>query len=299
MGIVDDIKQLQKEKDALILAHNYQRPEIQEIADFCADSLELARKAAQSDKKMIIFCGVLFMAETAKILSPEKTVLIPRIDADCPMANMISADDILTLKKKYPEAKVVSYVNSTAEVKAVTDVCCTSANAVSVVQNIDAQQIIFGPDKNLASYCQRFVDKEIIPWSGYCYVHSRITREEVEQSKALYPDAVLLVHPECEAEVVELGDKVLSTSGMLRFAGESDAGTFLIATEMGLIYRLKKENPEKNFYPAGTLKTCLNMKKTSLEDVYLALSQHQHEITLSPEIIAAGRRSLEEMIRYV
>lgn len=298
MEIIEEIKRLKKEKDALILAHNYQRPEVQEVADYCADSLEMARVAARSEKRVIIICGVQFMAETAKILAPDKKVLIPRNDADCPMANMITAEDVIKLKEQYPKAKVVTYVNSLADVKAVTDVCCTSANAVSVVKNIDAQQIIFGPDKNLAAYCQRFVDKEIIPWSGFCYVHSKITGDEVRQAKAAYQKAVLLVHPECEPEIVDMADVVLSTSGMLKYAGESDAKVFLIATEMGIIYRLKVENPGKDFYPAGTLKTCLNMKKTSIQDIYLALKDEQYEIKLSDEIIQSAKRSLEEMIKY-
>lgn len=298
-NLVEDILKLKKEKNALILAHNYQRPEVQEIADLCADSLELARVGATSDNPVIVFCGVRFMAETAKILSPEKKVLLTRSDADCPMANMLSAEDVLDLRKKYPRAKVVSYVNSTAEVKAVTDVCCTSANALKVVQNIDADQIIFGPDKNLGNWCQKFTDKELILWQGFCYVHAKITLDEVQQSQAIYPDAVLIVHPECEPEVVAIADQVLSTSQMIRFVKEDTAKRYLIATEMGVIYRMKKENPDKDFYPAGTLKTCLNMKKTALEDVFLSLQAEQYEINLPPDVMKAARQSLEEMINYV
>ena len=297
--LVDKIAKLKKEKNAVILVHNYQRPEIQDIADFLGDSLELAREAAKTDARIIVFCGVRFMAETAKILSPKKTVLLPRKEAGCPMADMITAEDLRRLKKNYPDAKVVSYVNTNADVKAESDICCTSANAVKVVKNISAKRIIFTPDKNLAAYCQRFTDKEIIPWNGCCYVHERITEKEVRLAKEKFPDALLLVHPECNPSVIELADEVLSTSGMLNFAKKSDKKRFLIGTEEGLIYRLKKENPGKKFYAAGTAKMCRNMKLTTLNDVYLSLKEERYAIELPEGIIESAQKALTAMMKYV
>ncbi|MCK4590444.1 MAG: quinolinate synthase NadA, partial [Candidatus Latescibacteria bacterium] len=256
INIVEEIGRLKEEKEAIILVHNYQRSEIQDIADFLGDSLRLAKEAAKTDARLIIFCGVRFMAETAKILSPEKVVLLPRREAGCPMADMITSEELRALKERNRDAKVVSYVNTNADVKAESDVCCTSANAVKVVENVRARRIIFVPDRNLASYCQRFVHKKMIPWNGYCYVHERITKEEVLLAKKRFPDAPLLVHPECCPEVIDVADEVLSTSGMVDFAKKSAEKRFLIGTEEGLIYRLKKENPEKEFYAAGTPKIC-------------------------------------------
>lgn len=299
MSLTEEIIRLKKNKNAIILVHNYQRPEIQDIADFLGDSLGLAKKAAKTDAEIIVFCGVRFMAETAKILSPEKAVLLPVKEAGCPMADMITAEELRELKGKYPDAKVVSYVNTNADVKAESDVCCTSANAVKVVKNIDAEEIIFAPDKNLAAYCQRFTDKKIIPWDGYCYVHERITKEEVLLSKEKFPDALLIVHPECNPAVIDLADAVLSTSQMVEFARKSDKKRFLIGTEEGLIYRLKKENPEKEFYAAGSPKVCRDMKLTTLNDVYRALDEERFAIELPEEIIKRAQNSLELMLRYV
>jgi len=299
MNIVEEITKLKKEKNAIILVHNYQRPEIQNIADFLGDSLGLAREAAKTDAQIIIFCGVRFMAETAKILSPEKMVLLPRKEAGCPMADMITAEDLRILKEKYPGAKVVSYVNTNADVKAESDICCTSANVIEVVRNIKAERVIFTPDKNLAAYCQRFVDKEIIPWNGYCYVHEKIREEEVRLAKEKFPDALLLVHPECNPSVIDLADEVLSTSGMLNFAKKSDKKRFLIGTEEGLIYRLKKENPGKEFYTAGTAKMCRNMKLTTLNDVYLSLKEEHYAIELPEGIIKSAQKALMAMLKYV
>jgi len=296
MNIVEEITKLKKEKNAIILVHNYQRPEIQDIADFLGDSLGLAKQAAETKDGIIVFCGVRFMAETAKILSPEKTVLLPRKEAGCPMADMITAEDLRRLKKNYPDAKVVSYVNTNADVKAESDICCTSANAVKVVKNISTKRIIFTPDKNLAAYCQRFTDKEIIPWNGCCYVHERITEKEVRLAKEKFPDALLLVHPECNPSVIELADEVLSTSGMVSFAKKSDKKRFLIGTEEGLIYRLKKENPEKEFYAAGTAKMCRNMKLTTLNDVYLSLKEERYAIELPEGIIKSAGKTLTAML---
>lgn len=299
MSIEEEIHRLKREKDAIILAHNYQIPEVQDIADFVGDSLGLSKRAARTDARMIVFCGVRFMAETAKILSPERTVLLPRRDVGCPMAAMITAEDLRALKEKHPDAKVVSYVNTTADVKAESDVCCTSANAIAVVKNIEAERIIFTPDRNLASYCQRFVDKEIIAWDGYCHTHRRITKEEVLLAKERCPDALLLVHPECDPPVIDLADQVLSTGGMVKFVRESDRKRFLIGTEVGLIHRLKKENPGKECYSAGSAKICPTMKRTRLKDVHLALEQERYAIELPEEIIEAARRALEAMLSYV
>ena len=299
MNILEEINELKKEKKAIILVHNYQRPEIQDIADFLGDSLGLAKQAAETKARIIVFCGVRFMAETAKILSPKKTVIIPRKDAGCPMADMITAEDLRRLKKNYPDAKVVSYVNTNADVKAESDICCTSANAIKVVKNISAKRIIFTPDKNLAAYCQRFVDKEIIPWNGYCYVHEKIREEEVCLAKEKLPDALLLVHPECKPSVIDLADEVLSTSGMVSFAKKSDKKKFLIGTEEGLIYRLKKENPEKEFYAAGTAKMCRNMKLTTLNDVYFSLKEERYAIELPEGIIKSAQKALMAMLKYV
>jgi quinolinate synthase len=299
MNLTEEIIRLKKKKNAIILVHNYQRPEIQEIADFLGDSLDLAKKAAETDAQIIVFCGVKFMAETAKILSPEKTVLLPVKEAGCPMADMVTAEELRELKEKYPNAKVVAYVNTNADVKAESDVCCTSANAVKVVKNIDAEEIIFVPDKNLASYCQRFTNKKIIPWDGYCYVHEGITKEEVLQAKKKFPDALLIVHPECNPAVIDLADEVLSTGQMVKFAKKSDKKRFLIGTEEGLIYRLKKENPEKEFYTAGSPKVCRDMKLTTLNDVYRALDEECFTIELPEEIAKRARNSLELMLKYV
>jgi len=297
MNIVEEINKLKKEKNAIILVHNYQRSEIQDIADSLGDSLGLAREAAKTDAKIIVFCGVRFMAETAKILSPEKVVLLPRKEAGCPMADMVTAEGLKILKERHPDAKVISYVNTYADVKAESDICCTSANAVEVIKKIKANKIIFTPDKNLAAYCQRFTDKEIIPWNGYCYVHEKIRKEEVRLAKEKFPDALLLVHPECNPSVIDLADEVLSTSGMVNFVKKSHKKKFLIGTEEGLIYRLKKENPGKEFYAAGTAKM-RNMKLTTLKDVYFAIREDRYPIELPEEIIKRARKVLKAMLIY-
>jgi len=294
-----EILRLKKEKGTVILVHNYQIGEIQDLADFLGDSLGLSREASRISEELIVFCGVTFMAETAKILSPGKKVLLPRKDAECPMAEMVNVEDLKKLKAKHPDAVVVTYVNSTAEVKAESDVCCTSANAVKIVQNIDAEEIIFTPDRNLASYVQRFTKKKIIPWEGFCYVHNQFTREEVIRAKEAHPRALLMVHPECQPEVIDLADKVLSTSGMVKVARESSAREFLVGTEEGMLYRLKKENPDKNFYSAGTAKFCRGMKATRLKDLYKALLEEQYEIILPEDIMNKARMALERMLTYV
>jgi quinolinate synthase len=299
LDLVKEIKKLKAEKQAVLLVHNYQIEAIQLLADFLGDSLGLSRQATQIKKPLIVFCGVLFMAETAKILSPEKTVLLPRKDAGCPMAEMADVEGLKKLKAKHPDAMVVTYVNSTAEVKAESNVCCTSANAIQVVQNVEANQIIFAPDRNLAAYVQRFTNKLIIPWHGYCYVHVRFTKEEVLRSREIHPDALIMVHPECSPEVIDLADEVQSTSGMIRVASECPAKKFLIGTEEGLIHRLKRENPNKSFYSIGSAKVCRGMKVTQLDDLYQSLSRKQYSVEIDETIMTRARQALERMLRYV
>ncbi len=298
--IVKEIEEIKKAKDAVLLVHNYQLPEIQDIADILGDSLDLSRRAKETEKSVIVFCGVRFMAETAKILSPHKRVFLPVYDAGCPLADMVTAEKLKKFKEQNPDYWIVSYVNANADVKSVSDVCCTSANAIKVVKNIPAKKILFVPDKNLGDYVKKNVpEKEIKLWDGYCIVHLKIELEEVKKVKQMHPDALLLVHPECEPEVVELADEVLSTNGMIRFVKESKNKEFIIGTEEGLIYRLKNENPDKIFYPAGKAVVCANMKKTRLEDVLKALKYEQYEITLPDEIINKAQIALNRMLEYL
>lgn len=296
--LVDEIIRLKKERDAIILAHNYQVAEVQEIADVVGDSFALSKHAASTDHKVIVFCGVHFMAESAKILSPEKTVLLPALDAGCPMADMVTAERLREMKAQYPEAAVVCYVNSSAEVKAECDICCTSSNAVKVVESIPNKQIIFAPDQNLGSYIAKKVPhKEMILWKGFCITHKRVRVEEVKKIKELHPNAKLLVHPECEPEVQALADFLGSTSEIIKYAGEIPEKDIIIGTEEGVLHILKKQNPDKNFYLLSPGLICANMKKTRLEDVYLSLLHMQHEITLDEEIRTKALKSLEEMLK--
>ncbi len=294
------IKDLKTAKNAIILAHNYQVEEVQLVADYLGDSLDLSRLAAKVDCDIIVFAGVKFMAETARILSPQKKVLLPRLDAGCPMADMITVEDLKELKAEHPQAKVVTYVNSTADIKAESDACCTSANAVKVVKNMDAREIIFIPDKNLGKYIQKMVpDKKLILFEGFCYVHNRIKGEEIEKMKEMYPQARVVVHPEVRIEVIDLADEVLSTSGMLRYVANSREKQFIIATEQGLIERIKRENPGKELFPAFKPKICSNMKKTSLKDVYYALEQEKYEIEVEESISKRAVKALDEMLKYI
>ena len=258
----------------------------------------LAKQAAQTDAEKIVFCGVEFMAETAKMLSSEKTVLLPERDAGCPMANMVTAEEILEKKEEYPEAKVVSYVNTTASVKAVSDVCCTSSNAIQVVKNIEADKIIFTPDKNLGSWVKRFVDKEMILWDGFCYVHHRITPEDIKKSKHKMPKAPVIVHPECRAEVADLADRVESTGGMVKFAHETDAKKIIVGTESGIIHRLQQENPDKKFYTVGPPRICQNMKKITLASVLKALQKEQYKIDVPEKTAKPAKIALDKMLDY-
>jgi quinolinate synthase len=295
---IEEIKRLKQQKNAVILAHNYQRPEIQSIADLLGDSLDLSRKAAETSADVIVFCGVRFMAETAKILAPHKTVLLPDHNAGCPMADMVTADDVITMKAKHPSATVVCYVNTPATAKAEADICVTSANAATIVEQLKTEEILFFPDKNLAAWCQRFTKKKIIPWEGHCYVHNHFSVDEILASKARHPDALLLVHPECPPAVVDLADEVFSTNKMVSFAQSSTATEFLIATEEGILSRLRRENPGKQFHAAGKDKICFNMKKTTLQDVYLSLQKGRTEIKLDTNIMDRARHSLDEMVQY-
>lgn len=299
--IVDAINELKRKRKAVILVHNYQLPEIHEIADFVGDSLGLSIEAARTDADIIVFCGVYFMAETAKILSPHKRVIIPEPEAGCPMADMITAKQLKELKALYPQAKVLCYVNTSAEVKAECDYCCTSANAVKIVRSAfeEKDEIIFVPDKYLANYVQTQTGREFIVWQGYCPSHVKITPHDIMTRKKEHPSAKVIVHPECTPEVIRLADYVFSTEGMCKFCKDTADKDFIIGTETGIIYRLKKENPDKNFYPASEKAICPNMKKTTLEKVLWALEDMKHEIIISEEIIVKARKSIQRMIECV
>jgi quinolinate synthase len=287
---------IKEEQDAVILAHNYQVPEVQDIADIVGDSLELARAASSLDHAIIVFCGVDFMAQTAAILSPEKTVLLPAPDACCPMADMVTAGELELLRSRYPDAAVVAYVNTSAEVKAVSDICCTSANAVKVVESLDTSQVIFVPDRNLARYVARFTEKEIIPWDGYCIVHEHYTLSDVERERRLHPAAELLVHPECRPEVIDRADHVFSTSGMIRHACQSRAEEFIIGTETGILHQFSRTCPEKRCFPLSSRAICVNMKKTSLVTVHAALDRMAPRIVVPEDIAVPARRAIERML---
>ncbi len=300
MEIVEKIRELKEKRNAIILAHNYQLPEVQEIADFVGDSLGLSIQASKTDADVIVFCGVYFMAETAKILSPQKVVLIPDKDAGCPMADMITAEGLRALKSKHPFAKVLCYVNTPAEVKAESDFCCTSANSVKMVREAlkEEDQIIFVPDKYLAHYTSRETGKKFIIWDGYCPVHVKILPEHLMQQKELHPEAKVVVHPECRLEVIELADKVCSTEGMCKFAKDTDADEILVGTEVGILHRLRKENPEKRFYPATEFAVCEDMKRINLKKVLWALEELKYEVKLSPDIISGARESINRMLDF-
>ncbi len=296
----EELRELAREKNALIIAHNYQRPEVQDAADFTGDSLELSRTAAKTDAGIILFCGVHFMAETAHILSPQKRVLLAELKAGCPMADMITADQLRELKSKHPEALVVAYVNTSAAVKAETDICCTSANAATVVSNIPAErEIIFVPDRNLALYVEKKTGRELIKWDGYCPTHEYITAGTIRMAKQEHPEALVIAHPECLPEVQELADALESTSGMIRYARESDAKEFIIATEMGLNHRLKKENPGKDFISPTKKAICPNMKMTTLQKALDTLKQERYEIRLDEETRVRALAAVEAMVSYM
>jgi quinolinate synthase len=297
LDLIDRIIKLKKEKDAVILAHNYQIGEVQDIADFLGDSLQLSIKASKTKNKIIIFCGVHFMAETAKIISPDRKVLLPDKNSGCPMADMIDASKLKELKSKNPGALVVCYVNSSAEVKAESDICCTSSNAVNVVKSIPAsKKIIFIPDKYLGDYVQKQTGKKLILWNGYCPTHVMINVKDIIQLKKENLDAVVIVHPECTPEVINIADKVASTGGMIKYVKNSRKNKFIIGTEIGIIHRLKKENPDKTFLPATSKAICPNMKLTNLEKILWSLEEERYEIKIPEEIIRKARSAIDRMI---
>jgi quinolinate synthase len=296
--MIEQIAELKKQRDAVIVAHNYQIDDVQDIADIVGDSFALSRYCASSPHKVIVFCGVHFMAESAKLLSPEKTVLLPEIDAGCPMAEMVTAEALREEKKKHPNAAVVCYINSTAEVKAESDICCTSSNALKVIGSIKQEEIIFVPDCNLGNYVAKMVpEKSIILWKGFCATHHKIKPDDVKKVRELHPDALLLVHPECKPEVVELADFAGSTKQIIEYASSSSNKKFIIGTEMGVLYKLKKDNPEKQFYLLSPGLMCPNMKKTSLESVYKALRDMEHNIELDDQLIKKARLPLDRMLQ--
>ncbi|HEY9063112.1 MAG TPA: quinolinate synthase NadA [Pseudobacteroides sp.] len=291
------IIELKEKRNAVIVAHNYQVDEVQEIADIVGDSFALSKYCASVNKDVIVFCGVHFMAESAKILSPEKTVLLPEIDAGCPMADMVTAEGLIEVKKKHPDAVVVCYINSSAEVKAESDICCTSSNAVDIIKKIKEKDIIFAPDQNLANFVAKQVpEKNIIPWKGFCITHHKIKADDVVKIKELHKDSLLLVHPECKPEIVELADFAGSTKQIIDYATESKHTKFIIGTEMGVLYKLKKQNPEKTFYLMSQGLICPNMKKTSLLSVYNSLNEMKYEINVSEDIRVRAINSLDRML---
>ncbi len=292
-----EIDKLKKEKNAVILVHNYQIPEVQDIADYLGDSLDLAKKASNLDFENIIFCGVDFMAESAKILNPNKNVILPEINATCPMAHMVNIDKLDKLKKEHPKAKVVSYINTTAEVKTYADICCTSSNGKKVVQTIDSDEVIFIPDKNLGSYIQREVpNKNMILWPGFCSTHNNILKEDILKLKGKHPDAKVMVHPECRLEIIDIADYAFSTNGMVNYAKKSDTKEFIVGTEKDICYRLKNENPNKEFYPVKSA-ICENMKKITAEKVLESLKTLEPKVNLSNEIMKKAKQPLEKMMK--
>lgn len=300
MSIAERIQQLKKERNAVILAHNYQIPAVQDIADFVGDSLGLSIQASKTDAEVIVFCGVHFMAETAKILSPEKTVLLPEKAAGCLMADMIDADQLRALKAEHPGAKVLCYVNTSAAVKAECDLCCTSANAVRMVREglREAAEIIFVPDKYLADYVSAQTGRSFIVWPGFCPTHARILPENVREEKVLHPEAVVIAHPECPPELRQLADCVTSTEGMCRYVRESTAREIIVATERGILHRLLKENPGKIFYPASRFALCMNMKLIQQEKILWALEDMGHEIVVPPEVAEKARAGIQRMLDF-
>lgn len=295
--VLAEIAELKKARNAAFLVHNYQIPEIHDIGDFVGDSLGLAQVAVQTDADLIVLCGVRFMAETAKLLNPEKVVLLPEEDANCPMAQMVRPADVVALKEEHPDAVVVSYVNTTAATKAVSDICCTSANAVKVVSSIpEGRRIIFTPDQHLGAYVRKMTGRDLIIWPGCCPTHARVTAEMVLEAKGEHPGAKVVVHPECPMEVIELADAVRSTSGMLKYCTESDASDFIIGTEKGMLYPLKKRCPDKNFWPVAEETVCPNMKLTKLGSVRDALKNVQYEITIPPDVAEPARRAIDRMM---
>ena len=296
-GLVEDILDLKKRREAVILAHNYQLGEVQDIADFVGDSLELSQKAAGTDASVIVFCGVHFMAETASILCPDKVVLLPDVHAGCPMADMITAERLREKKKEHPQAVVVCYINSSAEVKAESDICCTSANAVGIVESLDASEILFVPDQYLGHYVSTRTGKNIILWPGFCPTHARITPERLRELKQEDPQAKAVVHPECRPEVIALADETLSTGGMCRYAQRDDVREMIVGTEIGIIHRLRKENPGKRFIPISEQAICPNMKSITLEKILWSLEEMEPEVKVPGRIRVRAKAVVDKMLR--
>ncbi len=291
------ILDLKKEKGALIVAHNYQRDEIQDIADITGDSYALACKVAKAKEELVVFCGVKFMAESAYMLSPGKTVLLPVEEAGCPLADMITVEKLKQKRQEYPEAAVVCYVNSSAAVKAESDICCTSSNAIQIVRSLKEEKVIFVPDRNLGRYVrERVPEKDVILWDGYCIVHKRLTKEEVLGTKKLHPEAEFIVHPECQKEVLDLADYIGSTAGMIKYVKECPRKEFIIGTEMGIIYRLKHDNPEKQFYVPADHFICANMKLTTLGWLARSLEKEIYKIEVPEGVAAKARKALQRMV---
>ncbi|MCX5749751.1 MAG: quinolinate synthase NadA [Candidatus Saganbacteria bacterium] len=290
------IAELKKQKNAVILAHNYQLPEVQDVADFVGDSLGLSMEASKTNADIIIFCGVHFMAETAKILNPKKKVLMPDLKAGCPMANMITADQLVGLRKKHPAAKVVCYINTTATVKAHCDICCTSGNVLKVVGSLRDGEIIFIPDQYLGSWVSKRLNKQMVLWPGFCNIHVKILPEHITAKKRLYPNALVMVHPECTPAVIDLADKVASTSGMIDFPRTSPAKEFIVGTETGIIHRLNKKYPDRKFYPAYEGAICPNMKLTTLEKVMWCLEEEEDEVFVLADIAEKAGACIGRML---
>ncbi|QOS98539.1 quinolinate synthase NadA [Brevibacterium sp. JNUCC-42] len=288
--------QLKKERNAIILAHFYQRPEIQEVADFIGDSFGLAQKAKETEADIILFCGVHFMGESAKILNPNKTVIIPDERAGCPMADMVNVEGLRKVKAQHPNAKVVAYINTSADVKAETHICCTSSNAQRVIESVDSDEIIWVPDKNLGHYVSQFTSKKMIIWEGYCNTHDQLSVQDIMLMKAEYPEALVVVHPECRPEVVALADYVGSTTGILKFCKESSKKEFIIGTEDGTRYMLEKDSPNKHFYYASKYLVCPNMKVNTLKKCVEALETLKPQIYVPEHVANAARASLERML---
>ena len=294
--LIEKIITLKKRRGAVILAHNYQLGEVQDIADFVGDSLELSQNAAKTDAEVIVFCGVHFMAETASILCPDKLVLLPDIHAGCPMADMITAERLKQRKRELPGATVVCYINSSAEVKAESDVCCTSANAVRVIESLDAEEILFVPDQYLGHYISTKTDKKMILWPGFCPTHIRIRPQDITRLRLEYPQAKVIVHPECKAEVITIADEALSTGGMCRFAQQTEAKEIIIGTEIGIIHRLRKENPGKKFIHASEQAVCPNMKLITLEKILWSLEEVTLEVRVPEEIRLKAKTAVDRML---
>jgi len=298
--ILQKIADLKRQRRAIILAHNYQIGEVQDVADFTGDSLGLSIEASRTDAETIVFCGVRFMAETAAILSPEKTVLLPEATAGCPMADMIDAGQLTELRAKHPDALVVSYVNTTAEVKALSDYCCTSSNALELVRRLPVgREIIFVPDRNLGQYIIDRTGRDMILWPGYCLTHARITDAEIAEARTNYPNAVVMAHPECSSEVRACSDELLSTGGMLKFAAHSAHRQFIVVTEIGILHSLKKANPDKEFFPASERAACPNMKKINLEKVLWSLQDMRERIVVPDNIRVRARSALDRMLEVL